>query len=95
MAGGTASGKTTSLNALATLIKPGMKIITVEETPEIRLLHENWVQFVSRSSYGLGAQETGEINLFNTLQFVIDHLPEMIIRVRIIHFEPDGVSVDG
>jgi flagellar protein FlaI len=79
VAGGTASGKTTSLNALATLIKPGMKIITVEETPEIRLLHENWVQFVSRPSYGLGTQDTGEIGLFNLVRTSLRYRPDYIV----------------
>lgn len=40
--GGTGAGKTTTLNAIASLIKPDMKIVTVEETAEINLVHENW-----------------------------------------------------
>lgn len=76
--GGTAAGKTTALNALATLIKPGMKIITIEETPEIRLLHENWVQFVSRPSYGLGADRMGEITLFDLVKTSLRYRPDYI-----------------
>ena len=37
--GGTAAGKTTALNAMACLIKPGSKIITIEETAELNLSH--------------------------------------------------------
>ena len=44
--GGTAAGKTTALNALACLIKPGSKIITIEETAELNLPHENWVSLI-------------------------------------------------
>ncbi len=35
--GGTGAGKTSTLNALASLVKPSMKIVTVEEIPEINL----------------------------------------------------------
>ncbi|MEM4804300.1 MAG: type II/IV secretion system ATPase subunit, partial [Candidatus Nezhaarchaeales archaeon] len=35
--GGTGAGKTTTLNVLASLVKPSMKIVTVEEIPELRL----------------------------------------------------------
>ena len=47
--GGTAAGKTTALNAMACLIKPGSKIITIEETAELNLSHENWVSLISSS----------------------------------------------
>ena len=77
--GGTAAGKTTALNALASLIKPGMKIITVEETPEVRLLHENWVQFVSRQSYGLGGDRSGEIGLFDLVKTSLRYRPDYIL----------------
>ncbi|MEM3457261.1 type II/IV secretion system ATPase subunit, partial [Thermofilum sp.] len=61
--GATAAGKTTLLNAIANFFKPGFKIVTIEETPELNLPHENWVQLVSRESYGLGESKVGEISL--------------------------------
>jgi len=49
--GPTGSGKTTLLNAIAMLIPPELKIVTVEDTPEIRLpLHDNWISMVTRLS---------------------------------------------
>jgi flagellar protein FlaI len=66
--GGTGAGKTSTLNALASLVKPSMKIVTVEEIPEINLHHENWVQLVSRESYGLGAYKSGEVTLFDLVK---------------------------
>jgi len=45
--GGTAAGKTTALNALACLIRPGSKIVTIEETAELNLPHENWVSLIA------------------------------------------------
>jgi pilus assembly protein CpaF len=44
IAGGTSTGKTTLLNALAAMIPKGQRIITIEDTYEISLPHPNWVQ---------------------------------------------------
>src|SRR4030066_584228 len=63
--GGTAAGKTTVLNALGCLIKPGSKIMTIEETAELNLSHENWVSLFLRQSYGLGGSSVGEVALFD------------------------------
>lgn len=43
IAGGTSTGKTTLLNALATSIPKTQRIITIEDTYEISLQHPNWV----------------------------------------------------
>src|SRR5664279_2399067 len=50
--GDTASGKTTLLNALTTFIKPDAKIVTIEDTPEVQVPHENWLQEMTRSASG-------------------------------------------
>jgi len=77
--GGTASGKTTFLNAVACLIKPGSKIITIEETAELNLPHENWVSLIARRSYGLGETLTGEVTLFDLVKTSMRHRPDLII----------------
>jgi len=77
--GGTASGKTTFLNAVACLIKPGSKIITIEETAELNLPHENWVSLISRRSYGLGESHSGEVSLFDLVKTSMRHRPDLII----------------
>jgi len=77
--GGTAAGKTSLLNALTSLFKPGLKMVTVEETPELNLPHENWVQFVTRESYGLGASKTGEVTLFDLVKTSLRYRPDYII----------------
>ena len=77
--GGTAAGKTTALNAMACLIKPGSKIITIEETAELNLSHENWVSFISRQSYGLGGSNVGEVALFDLVKTSMRHRPDMLI----------------
>jgi flagellar protein FlaI len=77
--GGTASGKTTFLNAVACLIKPGSKIITIEETAELNLPHENWVSLIARRSYGLGENLTGEVTLFDLVKTSMRHRPDLIV----------------
>jgi flagellar protein FlaI len=77
--GGTAAGKTTALNALACLIKPGSKIITIEETAELNLPHDNWVSLISRQSYGLGGSGVGEVALFDLVKTSMRHRPDIMI----------------
>lgn len=77
--GGTAAGKTTALNALACLIKPGSKIMTIEETAELNLSHENWVSLISRQSYGLGGSSVGEVALFDLVKTCMRHRPDLMI----------------
>ncbi|HDJ89383.1 MAG TPA: protein kinase, partial [Thermoprotei archaeon] len=77
--GGTAAGKTTFLNAIASFIKPGMKIVTIEETAELNLPHVNWVQLISRESYGLGESKLGEISLYDLVRVSLRYRPDYII----------------
>ena len=77
--GGTGAGKTSTLNALASLVKPAMKIVTVEEIPELSLPHENWVQLVGRESYGLGMTKIGEITLFDLVKVSLRYRPDYIV----------------
>jgi flagellar protein FlaI len=75
--GVTGAGKTSTLNALATLLRPTYKIVTIEDTPEIRIPHENWVQLVSRPSYvGSGV---GEVSLFHLVKLSLRYRPDVII----------------
>ncbi len=77
--GGTASGKTTSLNSLACLIRPGSKIITIEETAELNLPLENWVSLIARQSYGLGGSGVGEVALFDLVKTSMRHRPDILV----------------
>ncbi|MDA4123630.1 MAG: ATPase, T2SS/T4P/T4SS family, partial [Thaumarchaeota archaeon] len=74
VAGGTASGKTTTLNALSMFIPPDQKIVSVEDTPELNLSHKNWIQSISR-----GAGVAGEITLFDLLKAALRQRPDIII----------------
>jgi len=79
VAGATGSGKTTILNALSCFIKPRMKIVTCEETAELNIPSENWVRFVTRESYGLGVQKTGEITLYDLVRTSLRYRPDYLI----------------
>jgi len=75
IAGGTASGKTTTINCLSMFIRPEAKIVTIEDTPEINLPHTNWIQSVSR----LGQAGVGEITLYDLLRAALRQRPDFII----------------
>ena len=77
VAGGTASGKTTALNALSTFIKPGQKVVSIEDTQELNLPHENWVPAVSRQTFT--DTQIGEINQFDLLRAALRQRPDIII----------------
>jgi len=55
ISGETASGKTTFLNALSTLIPPNHKIVSIEDTAELQVPHPNWTREVVRGNTGEGA----------------------------------------
>jgi flagellar protein FlaI len=77
IAGGTASGKTTLLNAIVSLIPPNNKVVSIEDTAELNLLHENWIQSVSRQTF-IG-NTTNEITLFDLLRAALRQRPDIII----------------
>ena len=79
VAGGVASGKTTMLNCLSMFIKPEMKIVSVEDTQELNLPHENWIPSVVRTSFGHEDRKLGAITLFDLLKAAVRQRPDYII----------------
>jgi flagellar protein FlaI len=80
--GGTASGKTTSLNAILLFIPPAMKIVSIEDTREINLPHPNWIAGVTRSGFGgrdSHGRQAGEIDMFTLLKAALRQRPEYIL----------------
>ena len=77
VAGGTASGKTTVLNALASFIRPGQKVVSIEDTQELNLPLENWIPAVSRQNFTDG--KIGEINQYDLLRAALRQRPDIII----------------
>ncbi len=80
--GGVGSGKTTLLNALSLFIPPEAKIVSIEDTRELYLPHENWIPAVSRSGFGLPGKEGtkyGEVTLFDLLKASFRQNPDYVI----------------
>jgi len=81
IAGGTAAGKTSTLNALSLFIPHGSKIVSIEETREINLPHPNWIPGVARSGFGevIGDKVVGEIDLYDLMKAALRQRPEYIL----------------
>jgi flagellar protein FlaI len=79
--GGTASGKTTALNALTLFIPRESKIVSIEETREINLPHPNWIPGVSRSGFGevVANKMVGEIDTYDLMKAALRQRPEYIL----------------
>lgn len=75
--GSTASGKTTLLNAITSLMHPAFKIFTVEDVAEINIPHENWFALIARSGFGL--EHEGEIGLYDLIKAGVRHRPDYIV----------------
>src|SRR3989304_286283 len=75
--GPTGAGKTTALNAIACLVKPEFKIISVEEVAEINLPQENWVSTIARP--GFGGDSEGEVSLYDLIKSAVRHRPALIL----------------
>jgi flagellar protein FlaI len=75
--GATASGKTTLLNAITAFIKPDAKVVTIEDTPEVVVPHENWLQEMTRS--GSGEKKGSDVGMFELLKAALRQRPDMII----------------
>lgn len=76
-AGGTASGKTTAMNAFSLFIQPEMKIVSIEDTRELNLSHPNWIPGVTRQSFAGG--DKGSIEMYELLRASLRQRPEYIL----------------
>ncbi len=76
-AGGTASGKTTTLNAISLFIPPMAKIVTLEDTRELKLPHPNWIPSITRDSFSSDGR--GEIDMYELLRAALRQRPEYLL----------------
>lgn len=72
--GETASGKTTTLNAISSFIKPDAKVYTVENTPEVTMPHDVWQHLVTRE-----AGKESDVTYFDLLIAALRSRPDYII----------------
>ena len=82
--GGTASGKTTSLNACSLFLPWQHKIVSIEETRELNLPHPNWIPGCTRQGFGGegssgGGKAAGEVDMYDLLRAALRERPEYII----------------
>lgn len=80
--GGTAAGKTATLNSSALFIRPSAKIVSIEDTREINLPHQNWIPGVTRSGTGergLDGKAPGEIDMYDLVRAALRQRPNYII----------------
>jgi flagellar protein FlaI len=77
-------GKTSMLNAISLFIRPTLKIVSIEDTQEIRLPHQNWEMMVTRQGLGtssgaIGESGIGAISMFDLLRTSLRQRPDFII----------------
>ncbi|MBN1896844.1 MAG: type II/IV secretion system ATPase subunit [Candidatus Aenigmarchaeota archaeon] len=80
--GGVSTGKTSLLNAITLFIPPGSKIVSIEDTRELNLPHENWIPAVSRTGFGVpdaSGLRYGEVTLFELLKESFRQNPDYVI----------------
>lgn len=82
IAGGVATGKTTFLNSLCMFIPPEARIVSIEDTRELRIPHEHWIPAVTRLGFGIPmptGEKYGEVTLFDLLKGSFRQNPDYVI----------------
>ncbi|MFB6075661.1 MAG: type II/IV secretion system ATPase subunit [Candidatus Aenigmatarchaeota archaeon] len=80
--GGVATGKTTLLNAISLFIPSQSKIVSIEDTRELNLPHENWIPAVVRLGFGMptaSGKKYGEVDMFELLKESFRQNPDYVI----------------
>ncbi|PSP81665.1 pilus assembly protein [Halobacteriales archaeon QS_4_69_225] len=75
--GGTGSGKTTSMNAVSMFVPEDAKVVSIEDTREITLPHDNWIQSLTRES--ITSEGRGEVSMYELLQAALRQRPEYLL----------------
>ena len=76
ISGETASGKTTTMNAITTFLPPESKIVSIEDTPELQVPHKNWTREVTRTTRDDSASD---VSMFDLLKAALRQRPNEII----------------
>jgi len=82
ISGGVATGKTTFLNSICMFIPPEAKVVSIEDTRELSIPHENWIPSVTRLGFGIPmptGEKYGEITLFDLLKGSFRQNPDYAI----------------
>ena len=73
VSGGTGSGKTTLLNALIALLPQAERIVTIEDTLELRVDHGNTIRFEA------GGREDSPVKIRDLVKHALRHRPDHIV----------------
>jgi archaeal flagellar protein FlaI len=84
IAGGTGSGKTTTLNVLASFIPSRERIITIEDTAELNLPLEHWIRMEARPP---GLEGSGELTMDILTKNTLRMRPDRVLVGEIRHQE--------
>ena len=77
IAGESASGKTSLLNAVTVFIPPQSKIVSIEDTPELQVPHHNWIREVVQTTKS--DDTSGAVTMFDLLRAALRQRPNEII----------------
>ncbi len=77
VSGESASGKTALLNALTVFIPPRAKVISIEDTPELQVPHQNWIREVVQTTRS--DDTSGAVTTFDLLKAALRQRPNEII----------------
>jgi flagellar protein FlaI len=78
ISGGTATGKTALLNALSLFIRPELKVVSIEDTAELRLPLPHWIPHVARAPLSIKGK-IGEVTLFDLLKSSLRQRPDYLV----------------
>jgi flagellar protein FlaI len=76
--GSTAAGKTTTIGAISSLINPQLKIITIEDTPELRFGHTHWQRLITRKSTSM-FEDKYEVTMDDLIRLSLRSRPDFIV----------------
>ena len=80
--GGVSTGKTTMINNLCMFIAPEKKVVSIEDTREINIPHENWIPATTRTGFGVpeaSGRRYGEVQLFDLLKESFRMKPDYVV----------------
>ncbi len=80
--GGVSTGKTSFLNSVSMFIPPELKVISIEDTREIRIPHQHWIASLARGGFGIptpSGAKYGEVTLFDLLKESFRQNPDYVI----------------
>jgi len=76
--GPTAAGKTTTIGAVISMMHPGVKVTTIEDTPELRIPHEHWQRLITRKGYSI-FESKYDIDMNSLVKLALRSRPDYIV----------------